>query len=187
MLPVHKSESLVAVAGIEQVGLVLLGPKVRPLYVNLEAGQILCYPEVPFDAESLKQSVSEKLLTGILVECNNSGRSTCTFTSGNRRYVCRILRLGSGLQSRGSATHAVLLERISRRNEKLRRLLQEFRLTRRERQAVMLLSEGLTSKEIAVKMNISPNTVKAFLRFIMLKLGVTTRSGILGKINEREV
>jgi len=51
----------------------------------------------------------------------------------------------------------------------------------------MLLSEGLTSKEIAVKMNISPNTVKAFLRFIMLKLGVTTRSGILGKINEREV
>ena len=186
MLPIYKSESLVAVAGIDQVGLVLLGPKVRSLYVNLEAGQILCYPEVPFDAESLKQSVSEKL-TGILVECNNSGRSTCTFTSGNRRYVCRILRLGNGLQSRGSATHAVLLERISRRNEKLRRLLQEFRFTRRERQAVMLLSEGLTSKEIAVKMNISPNTVKAFLRLIMLKLGVTTRSGILGKINEREV
>ena len=31
-------------------------------------------------------------------------------------------------------------------------------------------------------MSISPNTVKAFLRVIMVKMGVTSRSGVVGKI-----
>ncbi len=31
-------------------------------------------------------------------------------------------------------------------------------------------------------MSISPNTVKAFLRLIMFKMGVTSRSGVVGKI-----
>jgi DNA-binding CsgD family transcriptional regulator len=44
------------------------------------------------------------------------------------------------------------------------------------------LLQGLTSKEIAQRMGISPNTVKAFLRLVMVKMGVSTRSGIVGKI-----
>jgi DNA-binding CsgD family transcriptional regulator len=32
-------------------------------------------------------------------------------------------------------------------------------------------------------MNISPHTVRAFLHLIMIKLGVSTRSGIVGKVN----
>ena len=46
---------------------------------------------------------------------------------------------------------------------------------------------GFTSKEIAARMKISPNTVKAFLRLIMLKLRVSTRSGIVGRILESHV
>ena len=45
-----------------------------------------------------------------------------------------------------------------------------------------MLLQGLTSKEIAVRMGISPNTVKAFLRLVMVKMGVSTRSGIVGRI-----
>ena len=33
-------------------------------------------------------------------------------------------------------------------------------------------------------MNISPNTVKSFLRIIMIKMGAGTRSGIVGKLLE---
>jgi len=47
---------------------------------------------------------------------------------------------------------------------------------------VEYLLQGLTSKEIAARMNISPNTVKAFLRLVMVKMKVSTRSGIAGKI-----
>ena len=46
---------------------------------------------------------------------------------------------------------------------------QQFGLTRREQETVELLTLGLTSKEIASRMNISPNTVKAFFRLIFGK------------------
>jgi DNA-binding CsgD family transcriptional regulator len=59
---------------------------------------------------------------------------------------------------------------------------QDFELTKREKETVELLIQGLTSKEIATRMKISPNTVKAFLRIVMVKMGVSTRSGILGKV-----
>jgi DNA-binding CsgD family transcriptional regulator len=58
----------------------------------------------------------------------------------------------------------------------------QFGLTRREQETIQLLLQGLTSKEIAERMGISPNTVKAFLRLVMVKMGVSTRSGIVGKI-----
>ena len=55
-------------------------------------------------------------------------------------------------------------------------------LTPREQETIQLLMEGLTSKEIAERMKISPSTVKAFLRLVMVKMGVSTRSGIVGKL-----
>ena len=63
-------------------------------------------------------------------------------------------------------------------------LAARFKLTDREQEAVEHLANGLTSKEIAQRMRISPNTVKTFLRFVMIKMGVTTRSGVIGKIIE---
>lgn len=75
-----------------------------------------------------------------------------------------------------------MLTRSSRLAENVRRTCEQYKLTPREREAVLLLSQGLTSKEIARRMDISAHTVKAFLHLIMLKLGVTTRSGIVGKI-----
>jgi DNA-binding CsgD family transcriptional regulator len=60
-------------------------------------------------------------------------------------------------------------------------IAEKFNLTRREYEAVQHLALGMTSKEIAARMGISPNTVKAFLRLAMIKTGVTNRSGIIGK------
>jgi DNA-binding NarL/FixJ family response regulator len=45
-----------------------------------------------------------------------------------------------------------------------------------------LLAEGFCSKEIAARMKISPNTVKAFVHLVMVKMSVSTRSGIIGKL-----
>jgi len=50
---------------------------------------------------------------------------------------------------------------------------------------VELLMQGLSSKEIANRMHISPNTIKTFLRLVMLKMGVSARSKIIGKIIEQ--
>jgi len=47
---------------------------------------------------------------------------------------------------------------------------------------VELLLQGLSNKEIANRMNISPNTVNTFFRLIMIKMGVSSRSGILARM-----
>jgi DNA-binding CsgD family transcriptional regulator len=59
---------------------------------------------------------------------------------------------------------------------------QRFGLTAREQETMQLLAEGFCSKEIAARMKISPNTVKAFVHLVMVKMSVSTRSGIIGKM-----
>jgi DNA-binding CsgD family transcriptional regulator len=75
---------------------------------------------------------------------------------------------------------ALLIER-DRVSADLLTIAKKFNLTRREYEAVQHLALGLTSKEIAARMGISPSTVKAFLRLAMIKTGVSTRSGLIGK------
>ncbi len=58
----------------------------------------------------------------------------------------------------------------------------EHRLTPREQETVTLLANGLTNKEISARMGVSVNTVKAFIRSVMLKVGVTTRAGVVGRL-----
>ena len=76
---------------------------------------------------------------------------------------------------------AVLLERSSPRSASLNLQFDRFHLTTREQEVAEFLLQGLTSKEIGMRMNISPNTVKAFLRLIMVKMGVSTRAAVVGK------
>jgi len=79
------------------------------------------------------------------------------------------------------ASLAVLLERTLARSASLAQMSERFHLTTREQEVAQFLLQGLTSKEIGMRMQISPNTVKAFLRLIMVKMNVSTRSGIVGK------
>ena len=80
------------------------------------------------------------------------------------------------------ASIAVLLERPPYGVIPLSPVSEQFNLTRREREALESLLQGLSNKEIASRMNVSPNTVKAFLRLIMLKMEVTSRAAIVAKI-----
>jgi len=50
-------------------------------------------------------------------------------------------------------------------------IAERFGLTCREQETVQFLLEGLTSKEIAQRMQNQPNTVKAFIRLVMVKMG----------------
>jgi len=76
----------------------------------------------------------------------------------------------------------VMLERKSNEAVTIAEISERFGLTAREQETVQFLLEGFTSKEIAQRMKISPNTVKAFIRLVMVKMSVSTRSGIIGKI-----
>jgi len=75
----------------------------------------------------------------------------------------------------------VLIERGAGESFSAVQVSEKYHLTSREQQVLMYLLEGLTSKQIAERMKISANTVKVFLRLIMIKMGVSTRAGIVGK------
>jgi DNA-binding NarL/FixJ family response regulator len=90
--------------------------------------------------------------------------------------------LNRHLRGSSQPTLELLLERGTSGLFFLPRIAQQFKFSRREQQAVELLLQGLSNKEIANRMNISPNTVNTFFRLIMIKMGVSSRSGILARM-----
>jgi DNA-binding CsgD family transcriptional regulator len=97
-------------------------------------------------------------------------------------YNCRVYALESPDGMTSNRMLLLHLERGSSANDAVSQLAAEFSLTDREEQVIVGISLGLTSKELADRMHISPNTVRAFLRLIMVKMGVTTRSAIVGRL-----
>lgn len=164
-------------------GLLLVDSSLRPVWFNLAAVQILSYPEKPGSRSRLDLFLGGKIQSNLVSEQPSLQSPFVTeLKSGRRRYLCRIFRLAVPTKSSSSADVAILLERRSLVLIALGQVCEQFKLTRREREALECLLEGLTSKEIADRMMIAPNTVKAFLRLIMIKMGVSTRSAIFAKI-----
>jgi DNA-binding NarL/FixJ family response regulator len=104
--------------------------------------------------------------------------------SGGRRYSWQTFSMFEKPGKRSPKITAVLIEvsHAQRKQSEAPNLAREYRLTEREGETISHLKLGLTSKEIAARMQVSPNTVKVFLRSIMSKMSVSTRSGILGKL-----
>ncbi len=76
----------------------------------------------------------------------------------------------------------ILIEKVRTEGISLLGAQATFHLTPRECDVVQCLLSGLTNKEIAVSLNIEVNTVKEYIKNIMRKTGVTTRTGILSKL-----
>ena len=162
-------------------GFLLLGSDLRPLYVNPEATQILAYPDTPRSIGPLDSFLLRKI-RAVFFAHGNEGQFASEFLSGRRRYLCRAYWLCP--PSNNALNHpalAVLLERSSPTSFDASEISARFHLTPREQETLEYLIEGLTNKEIGHRMNVSPNTVKGFLKLIMIKLGVSTRSGVIGR------
>jgi two-component system nitrate/nitrite response regulator NarL len=55
------------------------------------------------------------------------------------------------------------------------RIVEEVRMTKREREITFLIGEGLSNKELAQRLNIATHTVKSHVRNVMEKLTLHTR------------
>jgi DNA-binding CsgD family transcriptional regulator len=165
-------------------GFVLIDSSQNPVAFNPEAVQILCYPDKPADAGRLDAFLAGRIRSRLLNRGSYNHRSSfiTRFKSGRRLYFCRIFELTPTSEGSSPPTVALLLERSSSEVMSMSEVAEQFNLSAREQEAVEFLLSGLTSKEIADRMKISPNTVKAFLRVVMIKMGVSTRSGIVGKV-----
>ena len=165
------------VPAMSMVGLLLLGPDKDLVASNAEAIRILSYPDKPGKGKQLAALLADKIPMELL-RAVPQGRTIAEFISGRRRYICT----GHSLNMAGRGTTAILLERVTSPEVTLWGMSNKYNLTAREREAIGHLLHGLTSKEIAREMGISPNTVKAFFRLVMTKMGVSTRAGLIGRV-----
>jgi len=56
------------------------------------------------------------------------------------------------------------------------------KLTRREKEILPLVADGLTDKDIAQRLNISHHTVKGHLQHVFAKMGVSSRGDLIEEI-----
>jgi DNA-binding CsgD family transcriptional regulator len=171
--------------GVAGTGLLVVDRALSVVASNVEAIQILTFPASPEKIPHLEVWLTRRIRQDL------EGRRSSTphrlieqFKSARRTYHCRSFPLhvnGNG-QVPNYPAFVLLLERSTNEATELAEVCTRYHLTPRELETVKLLFEGLTSKEIANRMKISANTVKAFLRLVMVKMGVSTRSGIIGKI-----
>jgi len=161
-----------------------------PVAYNREALQILAYPNSPEDLAHPSPDLARQIGERLLCHASRGSRKfVAEFRSGDRTYHCRALSVCFNSDKKGAgpnqATTLVLLERQASPARQLQRQAwKKFGLTPRERQMVELLIAGMTTKEMAQTLHLSANTIKSFLRLVMAKMRVSTRSGIVGKLLE---
>jgi len=188
---IEGKEVRVGAMGESAVGLLLVASDLKPIYANAEAIQILGYPEPPTSLNPSDSFLTHKIQSVLLADGNGADVAdgngahvafAVEFISGRRSYLCRPFTLTShSNKAQAHPAFAVILERSSRKSLDVCQVAGRFHLTPREQETLQYLIQGLTNKEIGQRMRISSNTVKAFLKLMMVKMGVSTRSGIIGK------
>ncbi len=163
--------------------MVLFDQSLKPIAFDQGAAAILNYPDPRGGKAELAGSIPKEIWN-LVSRHKSSGRPVVTSRvhSGNNEYLCRAYWVESSSESQVQPIVALHLKKVSSANDVIQEVGLKFQLTDRELEVLAGISKGLTSNEIAASMKISPNTVRAFFRLIMIKMGVTTRSGITAAI-----
>lgn len=162
-------------SGHADLGLMLMDMSLRPIAFDRGAAAILNnapgFSIPPEIQKGIRESTREDL-----------GDFEWVFRRGAREYKCRAFLLKSQSVALPSELVVLYLERDWSPADSLSALSTEYQLTSREQEVLRGIAMGLTGKELADRLNISPGTVKSFIRMIMIKLGVRTRGAILAKL-----
>jgi DNA-binding CsgD family transcriptional regulator len=163
------------------IGFLLADLSFTPLYVNAAAIDILADPQGS-PANDNGAFIQKRIRSILQAERFTTGLPATGFRSGGHRYACRPFLVEAQEHGERPPMVAVLIEHSPRDPVDASELSKRFQLSPRECETVQYLIRGLTTKEIAQRMGVSPNTIKQFIRLIMTKMAVTTRSGIIGRL-----
>jgi DNA-binding CsgD family transcriptional regulator len=176
-------------ATIPRPAIIVVDAALRLLACNADAVEILAFPKKPDKIPDLYNWITGRVRSR-LMDCRsaNEHNTISTFKSAKRTYTCHSFPLNfqEGALHLESPATLILLQRCVSAANTLNGVAEDFGLTPREEETVRLLLHGLTSKEIAEYMKISPGTVKVFIRQVMIKMHVSTRSAIVGKVAEAQ-
>ncbi|HTP31674.1 MAG TPA: helix-turn-helix transcriptional regulator [Candidatus Acidoferrales bacterium] len=161
-------------------GVVLVDLDLKPIALDSGAEAILADLNGPGGIEpALPADVLNQLSAGC--QGGQVAGNPIHLASARHEYSCRAFLVKSRDSNVGPMLALHLKKEISV-VDAVHQVGIDYHLTDREQEVLIGVAMGLTSKELAGRMDISPNTVKAFLRLIMIKMGVATRAGIVGKL-----
>jgi len=106
------------------------------------------------------------------------------FLSHRRKYEVQGVALDGRLLGAVSRypSYVFVLERADSSQGPLQAIFREKKLSPREQDLVRYLFSDLTNKEIGQAMGLSSNTVKGYLKSLALKMGRSSRIGILASL-----
>ena len=177
----YASSSYGIPAALVEEGLVVLTMSLEPIGADEGAAAILNIP-CPVGGESVL-SLPENIREALGRNKDDLFSAKMNFRIGKDAYNCRAFLM----QRQNEETEPMIalhMQRDTSAPNAIEIVASQYHLTDREQEVLRGIAIGLTSKETAERMNISPNTVKSFLRIIMIKMGAATRSGIVGKLLE---
>jgi DNA-binding CsgD family transcriptional regulator len=165
---------------IPEVGLVLMDETLRVVGCDRGAAAILKFSGGTDGAghripDEILESIQSRTRAGVPY-------SKMRFPTASGEYVCRSYLVESEEGLLSGRLVALHLERASMGDLVIRDISNRYHLSEREEETLKGVLMGLSTKEVADQMAISPNTVKAYIRLVMIKLGVATRWGIIAKV-----
>lgn len=166
-----------------QVGLILVDLSFKNMAMDQGATEIL-KPAGDWERSSEPVSLLPKeILDAVKAQRPSSAQpAVIPFRVGMAEYVCRAYLLeprGSGLSEPMVALH---IQKSSAPGDAVNEVAAQYRLTIREQEVLRGISLGFGTKDLAHRLHISPSTVKAFIRLIMVKIGVNTRAELFALI-----
>ncbi len=158
-----------------------------------EAAYRVLYPPSPASGERSPISISSLCLkwkklvdTRYRLGINPESEAIDIITSWRRTYAVKVALLSDQPTAAGCQNeYLFILERICRENANFPMACRRWNLNRRERDMVNLLLEGYGNKQMADMLGLSHNTVKGYMKFLMRKLGVGNRAGIVATLFAR--
>jgi len=175
----------VATAAPVADGVVLIDGNFRPLALDLGAQAI--FDSLSGHKNGTAHLVVPRLILDLLESRsshNDDGNPMCV-AAGGHSYSCRTFTLNG--RNGAEPLLTLYLRREPSLVDMVHQLAVDYRLTDREEEAIVGLAMGLSSKELAVTMKISPNTVKAFVRLAMIKMGASSRARLVAKLLDRQM
>ncbi len=165
---------------IPEVGLVLMDETLRVVGWDRGAAAILKFSG---DSDGAGNRIPDEILESIQSRTRAGvPYSKMRFPTASGEYVCRSYLVESEEGLLSGRLVALHLERASMGDLVIRDISNRYHLSEREEETLKGVLMGLSTKEVADQMAISPNTVKAYIRLVMIKMGVATRWGIIAKV-----
>jgi DNA-binding CsgD family transcriptional regulator len=180
----QNAAALTALADDAAIGVLVFDRNGHPVRENTFFQQMICCEP---ERDRLRAEVAHVVrgLLSLPLQGSLSGgtrRANSGFHTASAHY--RIVATLFEHPWLNDSVHAIaLVDRVDSHRIDIKELAARFSLTQREIESALLLKNGLSSRQIALRLGISVNTARRHIESILLKLDVHTRTAAAAKLS----